>query len=490
MKRIYLSFILALSCAFAMASPEIFAPELVSPLNNQTGAVPNVELDWTTVVGEAGLHYVLHLSADEAFTNPVEFTTELSRYRLSNLMFGGEYFWKVKAVDPSGSSDWSETRKFTVITRPAIQRPNNNSTVDSNVEIQWIGITGITTFQFQFDTVDTFNSPDLRVYTAPGTTSKTNASTLYFGQEYFLRMRAIHEADTSDWSDVRNVTVLNEFKLKKPNNGTIGVAPLAELQWTEIKGVSKYTIYVSTEPEFVHFETYNAAKALTKLKPDTLNFDTEYFWKMAAIHSKDTLISDVWSFSTMATVSLASPGTNSTNNAIQPTLAWTKISGALSYDIQLSGFEDFSTARNYNILATPSSGQEQFKVPSNILDSAMVYYWRVKANTSRDTSDWCPAWNFRTAALGINDPGTLSNRLRVYPSPAIDMVNIKLNDNINGVAEVTVFDLLGKVRISKMNTISAGMIKDFALGNLPDGIYILQIQANGVKTMSKIIVKK
>lgn len=490
MKRIYLSLILAFSCAFAMASPEIFTPELVSPSNNQTGAAPNVELDWTTVVGNTGLYYVLHLSTDEAFTNPVEFTTELSRYRMADLMFGGEYFWKVKAVDPTSSSDWSVVRKFTVITRPSLQRPNNNSTVDCNVEIQWISISGIATYEFQFDTTDTFTSPELRVYTAAGNLTKTNASLLYFGQEYYLRMRAIHAADTSTWSDVRNVIVLDEFKLKKPNNGTIGVAPLAELEWTEIKGISKYTIYISTDAEFNHFETYTAAKALKKLKPDTLNFATEYFWKMAAIHSKDTLISDVWSFTTLATVSLASPGTNSTNNVIQPTLAWTKISGALSYDLQIASTQGFDVPRDYNIVATTTSGQEQFKVPASILDSAMVYYWRVKANTSRDTSDWCPAWNFRTAALGVNDPGTLSNGLKIYPSPAADMVSIKLNNNLNGIAEITVFDLLGKVRISRKNAISAGLIKDFALGNLPDGIYILQLQVNDLKTMSKIIVKK
>ncbi|MDY0101936.1 MAG: T9SS type A sorting domain-containing protein [Lentimicrobium sp.] len=490
MKRIYLSLFLALSCAFAMASPDIFTPELVSPANNQTGSAPDVELDWSTVVGNTGLYYVLHLSTDEAFTNPVEFTTELSRYRMANLMFGGEYFWKVKAVDPSGSSDWSAVRKFTVITRPSLQRPNNNSTVDCNVEIQWISISGIGTFEFQFDTIDTFSSPDLRIYTAAGTLSKTNASLLYFGQQYFLRMRAIHAADTSDWSDVRNVTVLDEFKLKKPNNGTLGVAPLAELQWTEIKGISKYTIYISTDAEFNHFETYTAAKTLTKLKPDTLNFATEYFWRMAAIHSKDTLISDIWSFSTMETVSLSSPGTNSTNNVIQPTLSWTKISGALSYDLQIASTEGFDVPRDYNIEATTTSGLEQFKVPASILDSAMVYYWRVKVNTSRDTSDWCPAWNFRTAALGINDPVAYNNVQKIYPSPATSTVSIKLNNNVNGVAEVTLFDLLGKVRISKKTAISSGLIKDFVLGDLPDGIYMLQLQVNDIKTMSKIVVKK
>ena len=491
MKRIYLSLILAFSCAFAMASPDIFAPELVSPLNAATGVTPDVVLDWTTVVGQTGLHYVVHLSTDEAFTSPVVLTTELSRYQTSFLTFGGQYFWKVQAVDATGSSDWTETRTFTVVAGPSLRRPNNNATVDSNVEVLWDAMTGVVSFEYQFDTAATFDSPDLRVYLAAGNLTKSPASRLLFGETYHFRLRAIHNEDTSDWSDVRTVKVINVFPLKKPSNGATDTDITAELQWTEIKGVDKYSIFIATDAGFQHFETFTAGKSLKKMRPDTLSFDTKYYWRMAAIHARDTLLSDTLTFTTVKTVSQTSPANNSTNIALRPNLVWSKLSGVLSYDLQLDSKSDFSTAMNYTIRANTSTGTtEQFAVPLNVLDSASVYYWRVLANSSRDTSEYSPAWNFRTLALGINNPGALNNGLRIYPSPAVNTISIKMNSNLNGMAEVTLFDLLGKMRVAAKSSVVAGLIKDFDLGTLPDGVYILQLNVNGFKTMSKVVVKK
>ena len=489
MKRIYLSLILALSCAFAMASPDIFAPELVGPLDNATAVVPDVVLDWTTVVGQTGLYYVVHLSTDEDFTNPVEYTTELSRFKTSDLLFGTDYFWKVKAVDATGSSDWTEVRKFTIVTRPTLRRPNNNAIVDANVDLQWDAMTGVVKFQYQFDIAATFDSPDLRVYLAAGTVNKAPAQRLLFGKTYHFRIRAIHNADTSAWSEERIVTIINVFPLKKPANGATGVDIMAEFQWTEIKGVDKYSIFIATDEGFQHFETFTAGKTLKKMKPDTLNFDTKYYWRMAAIHARDTLLSDTLSFTTVKTVTLTAPANNSTNIVLRPNLGWTKMPGVLSYDVQLDSKSDFSTALNYNVPATTGSGAEQFQVPLHVLDSAAVYYWRVLANSSRDTSEYSPAWNFRTAALGIDNPGALSNGLKIYPTPAVNTISIKMNSNVNGVAEVTLFDLLGKMKVAKNSTVVAGFIKDFDIGTLPDGIYILQLNVNGFKIMSKVVVQ-
>lgn len=490
MKRIYLSLILAFSCAFAMASPDIFTPELVGPLDNATAIVPDVVLDWTTVVGETGMYYVVHLSTDEAFTNPVEFTTELSRFQTSDLMFGTDYYWKVKAVDGSGSSGWTEVRKFTTLTRPILRRPNNNSTVDVNVDLQWDALTGIAKYEYQFDTAATFDSPDLRVYYADGKLKAAPASRLLFGETYHLRIRAIHNADTSAWSDERTVNIINVFPLKKPNNNATGVEIMAELQWTEIKGIDKYSIFIATDPGFQHFEIYTAGKALKKMKPDTLNFDTKYYWRMAAIHAKDTLLSDTLSFTTVKSVNQTAPANNATNIVLRPNLAWTKMAGVLSYDLQLDSKSDFSTALHYNIPASTGSGTEQFQIPLNVLDSASVYYWRVLANSSRDTSEYSSAWTFRTAALGIDNPGSLSNGLKIYPSPAVNTISIKMNSNVNGVAEIILIDLLGKTKVTRSSSVVAGFIKDFDLGNLPDGIYILQLNVNGFKTMSKVVVQK
>ncbi|MCD6659595.1 MAG: T9SS type A sorting domain-containing protein [Lentimicrobium sp.] len=492
MKKILLSLVLATVYSLAIAAPGIFTPEQVAPANNQTGVAPNVELDWTPVVGLAGLYYVLHLSTDEAFTSPVELITDLSSYRTAQLMFGTDYYWKVKAVDPSGSSDWSAVRKFTTVVRPVIRRPNINATVDANVEVQWDAIAGVSHYDFQFDTTNQFNSPELLTFTVSGTANKGNAANLLFGETYFLRLRARHAQDNSDWSDVRSVVITTVFALSKPDNAANGMVPDVELQWTEVKGVSKYNIYISTDPDFHHFETYIAQGSVRRTKPDTLNFGTQYYWKMAAIHAKDTLDSNQRSFTTLDNVTLVAPENNATNIVLQPSLTWNKISGVKSYELQLARNSNFTGTGTYNYypVATSGTGNEQFKVPINVLDSAGVYYWRVRAVSSRDTTQWGSTWNFRTVTLSIGDQD-INNAISIYPTPAKDQINVKLGKNISSsTAEVKVYDLLGKVRIERLVIVDNGTINNFALGNLPDGIYLVHVRINEKSMIARVVVQQ
>lgn len=490
MKKIYLSVLASLAFLFVFAAPDIYTPELVAPGNNATGSAPNVELDWNAVTGQLGLHYEVQLSEDAAFTNPVNFSTELTSYRMSDLMFGMQYFWRVRAVDNQGTSAWSDSRSFTTIVKPVIRRPNDNASGSApNVQIIWEAISGVSYFDFQLDTVNTFDSPESHITSVAGTLAQSNASSLYFAEKYYLRVRARHSADTSEWSVVRSFTVEDAFELKKPENNAVGLVPDIELEWNKIDGLEKYNIYISTHADFSSYELYTAAKNLTKLVPDTLYFGVKYFWKMAAIHSRDTLVSDTRNFTVLDKVTLNSPENNATNVELVPFLKWNKISGVLSYKLELGSNQNMSGATSYNINATTGTGQEQFKVPNHVLDSASTYYWRVKTISTIDTSDWSDTWNFRCVALGVDEP-VFRNGLRIYPSPAADYINIQLKSGITGQAVVSLFDLLGKARLQREVQITNGTIKDLQLGSLPNGIYMIRIESEGVNYTSKVIVKK
>lgn len=490
MKKIYLSVLASLAFMLAVASPDIYAPELLAPSNNQAGAAPNVELDWNAVTGQLGLHYEAQLAFDEAFTNPAVFTTELTAFRTSNLLFGTQYFWRVRAIDNQGASDWSVVRNFTTIAKPVIRRPNDGSTgAAANVQIIWEAVQGIAFFDYQLDISATFDSTESHITSVAGSLSQTNASRLLFGKTYYLRMRMRHAADTSEWSVVRSFTVVNVFALKKPNDNSLGLAPNVELEWNKIDGLSKYNIYIANNSDFDDAMVYTAASTLTKTVPDTLNFGVQYFWKMAAIHSRDTLMSDTRTFSTIDKVMLNSPTNNATNTELTPFLKWEKISGTILYKLELASNQAMTGAFKYNVTATTTSGQEQFKVPNNILDSTKTYYWRVLAISSRDTSNWSDTWNFRCVSLGVEEPA-FRNGMKIYPSPATETVNIQLKSGLNGKATITLFDLLGKARIEREVQIVNGMIKDFQLGLLSNGIYMLRIDSQGVTATSKLIVKR
>lgn len=488
MRKIYLTLLALCAVIVLKASPDIYTPDLVAPSNNATNAFPNVALDWTAVTGQLGLYYEVQLDTTDSFTNPVTFSTELTNQRMSKLLFGQKYYWRVRAIDGSGTSDWSATRGFTVINTVIIKRPTNGAeNVAPNVEIQWTDLQGASYIEYQLDTAATFDSPLLSLTSVPNTTTKWNADNLYFGYTYNIRMRARHDLDTSAWSEAWTFTVVNTLTLKKPANGSSAIVPDAEFEWTKIDGLTKYQIHISIDPDFAQYDSYNVLKTLGKFSPDTLLFSTLYYWRMAAIHETDTLISNVFSFTTIDKPTLTSPSNNSTNVELQPTLTWQEMSGLVSFQVDIANNSEFDNHFSYYI---NDGGDNEFKVPIHVLDSATVYYWRVRAISSRDTSNFSDTWSFRSITLGNEEAISLKTGVKIYPSPATSKVNIKLRSTFNGIAAVEVYDLLGTRRMNSTAHFSAGILKDFAISELPNGIYMMSIIIDGRRYTSKLIIQK
>jgi uncharacterized membrane protein YqhA len=82
--------------------------------------------------------------------------------------------------------------------------------------------------------------------------------------------------------------------------------------------------------------------------------------------------------------------------------------------------------------------------------------------------------------LGLNN-NSLSNNFKIYPNPTSGIFNIEINEKLIG-AKASIYSLLGQ------------KIKDFSLNsmttnqNLTKGIYLLEIDKEGIKTSKKLIV--
>lgn len=489
MKKIYLTLLVVIAAFSLKASPDIYTPTLSAPANNATGIAPNINLDWSPVTGQLGLYYEIQLDTVADFSNPVLLTTDLSSYRLSELLFNQKYFWRVRAVDPTATSEWSEVRNFTVIALVTIKKPDmDEDDVDPNEKITWTEIPGVAYFDVQLDTVNTFDSEAVHVITVSNLTTlakEVNTSSLLFGQKYYYRMRARHAIDTSDWSETRAFTVLNTLVLKNPANNLSNVSIYPQFEWTRINGVNRFQIRISQDPEVEQYEAYNVLATANKANPDTLMFGTTYYWQLAAIHNADTLLSDIRSFTTLDNITLASPSNNSTNNALQPILTWQKITGVTGYELHIDHVSDFSNGYKYAL-----GDVGEFKVPIHVLDSAMVYYWRVRAISSRDTSGYSNIWSFRTLALGMEDGVQAKNAISIYPSPAVNKVNVSIRSTYTGKATIEIHDLLGSKRMTTEASFIRGVVKDLPLNGLNNGIYMISIIADGKRTTTKLIIQK
>ncbi|MBN1561762.1 DUF1080 domain-containing protein, partial [candidate division KSB1 bacterium] len=99
---------------------------------------------------------------------------------------------------------------------------------------------------------------------------------------------------------------------------------------------------------------------------------------------------------------LSSPANGATNVSTSPLLSWNAVSGAASYQLQVSTNSGFTSVVFDQSAITATS------FPVSGLNNNMTYYWRVNATNAGGTSTWSSAWNFTTVSAPPLPP-TLSS---------------------------------------------------------------------------------
>jgi uncharacterized protein (TIGR02145 family) len=100
--------------------------------------------------------------------------------------------------------------------------------------------------------------------------------------------------------------------------------------------------------------------------------------------------------SSLSAPSLYSPLNNATNQNFSIKLIWTTVSGAATYDVQVSTKSTFDT-----ITVQDSSLTDAFK-QINMSSYNTTYYWRVRSRNTAGPSAWSAVWKF-TTIIGTPD---------------------------------------------------------------------------------------
>jgi len=134
--------------------------------------VPDAMLDWDAVTGiTLDITYEAQLATNPEFSDAVTFPrTDVTAQTMSSLLFGGTYYWHVKAFDDGNASGWSETWSFTVSWTIEMDDPNDGATEFTNPEITWDPLSGVSSYQLQVDTSYAWN------FDESGVTSDINAT--------------------------------------------------------------------------------------------------------------------------------------------------------------------------------------------------------------------------------------------------------------------------------------------------------------------------
>ncbi len=168
---------------------------LNEPADNSTLEFTDNTFSWTS----DGETFIFQISTSSDFSSTLleqETTAKSITIASTNFTDGTTYYWRVQASRTGYNSAWSETRTFTMETRPTITltllTPAKGSTIDSEtISFSWNGVEGAN-YTFELAEYSSFSNI-LITTTTTDTNHEIATSTLTGNKTYFWRIKATKE---------------------------------------------------------------------------------------------------------------------------------------------------------------------------------------------------------------------------------------------------------------------------------------------------------
>jgi hypothetical protein len=257
---------------------------------------------------------------------------------------------------------------------------------------------------------------------------------------------------------------------------------LTLFEWDEYDGALEYVFEIDDSENFDNgFETTVDSMSLNY----QMNFfDKEYFWRVRAQHPLDVSEwSEVFSLTTTNTVILDSPNDADEDVPSCPKYVWEEIEGSHSYELMVDLDADFSNP------VTVISEEPTFQCQTPLTRNT-VYYWKVRAISTVDTSTFSDTWSFKTEGyIGIDDE-FFADAVEVYPNPNDGVFTLYVSSLSRDHYELVITDLTGRVIMEERVLLSTGdNSKEIRLGDLENGLYMLKLSKGEASVTKKIFIK-
>ncbi|MFC2131121.1 M6 family metalloprotease domain-containing protein, partial [Bacteroidota bacterium] len=315
---------------------------------------------------------------------------------------------------------------------------NTDGSIPINVTLIWNTVADADSYTVQVSTNSNFTGIIFN-QTVVADTSVTVSPDLSYGTIYYWRVNSVGD-ETSDWSEVRSFTTLLEPPtLTIPANHDYGVLLRDTLNWLTVAGASYYSLEVSTQGDFTPTVIQQSSIGNTYyiIQQGILDNNTMYYWRVKAFKTSPVTESN-WSESSDFTTILESPTLLAPANdyagaGLSGILTWEATEGATAYNLQLSEVANFATTiLNQNGLTNTS-------LAFGDLEYNTVYYWRIQAYNSNQSSLWSDANTFITileppdlASPGNNTASVQINaRLFWHPVAGANSYGVQVSTDTN-----------------------------------------------------------
>jgi hypothetical protein len=385
-------------------------PVLATPLNDSKGLLNPIMAKWNKSLRVE--KYKLQVSSNTLFTSFIvnDSTLTDTTKLLPTLANYSQYYWRVKAVNIGGESDWSTVWNFKTLGNPYASNLLTPLDASANhplngLTVKWTKaqerIETIQKYQLQISTDSLFGTLFVNDSTLIDTSRIVNG--MGYLTKYFWRVRAQNQTGWGDWSNTWRFTTIIEKPtipvLATPLNDSKGLLNPITAKWNKSLRVEKYKLQVSTNNLFTTFILNDSTITdTTKVLPNLANY-SQYYWRVKAVNvGGESDWSNVWNFKTLGNPyasNLVAPLNNTLNHPLNGiTFKWTKaqerIESIQKYQLQISADSLFGTL---------------FINDSTLIDTSMIingmgfytkYFWRVRAQNQTGWGDWSEAWKFTT----------------------------------------------------------------------------------------------
>lgn len=323
-----------------------------------TTSAGHPKLSWNTVPGAA--KYWIYRSTDGKTFKYYD-STKSTSYTNNSTNIGTTYYYKIKAVDSSGTTtDYSAVKSIKCTTAaPSL----SISRVNGKPKLSWKSVSGATKYWIYRST----DGKNFKYYDSTTKTSYTNSGAAS-GTKYYYKVKAV--------AVVNGKSVASSYSYAKslvctpatPNVSITSANGKPKLSWNAVNGATKYWVYRSTDGK--NFKYYDSTTKTTYTNNST-TVGTRYYYKVkAVVVDNGTSYASAFSSAKSMVVRTAAPTLKTAAPEGTPSLSWNAVNGATKYWVYRS--TDGKEFKYYD--STTKTAYTNKSV-----DAGKTYHYKVKA---------------------------------------------------------------------------------------------------------------
>ena len=295
--------------------------------------------------------------------------------------------------------------------QPVLLTPADSSFLSNDTpSFTWSGVSSAACYELQVGLSSNFTAPVIDQssltstdYTPPLTLSPTT---------YFWRVRCRdNQANWGEWSDTWSFTIntqgLAAPTLSSPADGSTITDTTPSFTWSAVSAASYYQLQIDSSDNFSSPVIDQSNLTSPGYTTASILSDNTYYWRVRCQDSEENwgAWSDTWDFTIntqgLAAPILSSPADGSTITDTTPSFAWSAVSNASYYQLQVDSSDSFSSP----VLDHSDLTSHGFTAASMLSDN--TYYWRVRCQDSqKNWGEWSDVWSFiiSTPSITVTSP--------------------------------------------------------------------------------------